>query len=49
MLKTFTVKQAIAMRNRDRDFAKRLALPDYFKNLGELIFSTMLFRNYIEA
>ena len=46
MLKTFTVKQAINMRNRDRDFAKRLALPSYFHNLGELIFSTMLFRNY---
>jgi hypothetical protein len=35
------------MRNRDRDFAKRLSMPGYFKNLGELIFSTMLFRDYI--
>jgi hypothetical protein len=46
MLQNFTVKVAIAMRNRDRDFAKRLAMPEYFKNLGELIFSSMLFRNY---
>jgi len=46
MLKTFTVKQALEMRNRDRDFAKRLSMPSYFYNMGELIFSTMLFRNY---
>jgi hypothetical protein len=46
MLQNFTVKQAIDMRNRDRDFAKRLALPVYFHDLGELMFSTMLFRNY---
>ncbi len=46
MLQTFTVKQATAMRNRDRDFAKRLALPDYFNNLGELIFLDVLFRKY---
>ncbi len=47
MLQTFTVKQAIDMRNRDRDFAKRLAMTSYFKNLGELIFSDVLFRKYL--
>jgi hypothetical protein len=46
MLQNFTLKQAIDMRNRDRDFAKRLSTPSYFNDLGELIFSTMLFRNY---
>lgn len=46
MLKTFTVKQALEMRNKDRSFAQLLRGTSYFYNLGELMFSTVLFRNY---